>query len=79
MKLDTEADDKLTSDDNIRYEMRGPFADICSKLDALYNKQVRWSFTSSILYWRFFLYLSVDTFGLPPLTVVVKIIPKTDV
>ena len=59
--------------------MRGPFADLCSKLDVLYNKRVIWSFASSIISWIFFLFLSVDPFFLPLLTVVVEIIPKTDV
>ena len=33
--LDVEAEEKKTSEDNIRYETRGQFADLCSRLDAL--------------------------------------------
>ena len=77
--MDVEAEEKYTSEDKIRDEMRVPFADLCSKLDALWKKRVRWSFASSILSWRFFFFLSVDPFGLPPLTVVVELKPKTDV
>ena len=41
------------------------------------KKQFRWSFASSIIFWGGFLFLIFDPFGLPPLTVVVQIIPKT--
>ena len=34
---------------------------------------------SSIIAWRFFLFLSIDNFGLPTLKVVVEIRPNTDV
>ena len=35
MRLNIEDEEKYTSDDKIRYNMRGPFAELCSKLDAL--------------------------------------------
>ena len=35
MIFDVEAQEKQTPEDNIRDEIRGLFADICSKLDAL--------------------------------------------
>ena len=35
MRLDVEAEEKLTLEDNIRYDMRGLFAELCSKLDGL--------------------------------------------
>ena len=35
MRLDIETEERYTSEDKIRDEMRGPFADLCSKFDAL--------------------------------------------
>ena len=35
MRLDVEDEESYTSEDKIRYNLRGPFAELCSKLDAL--------------------------------------------
>ena len=51
--MDIEAEEKCALEDKIIDEIRGLFADPCSKLDVLQNKRLRWIFASSIPSWRF--------------------------
>ena len=65
--------------DTVVQEMEGYCPKVLGILLFLQEKKVTWGFDLSIISWMFFLFLSVEPFGILPLTLVEEIRLITDV